>query len=143
MCFLRTQDFRDVGLEVRFSRPTAFSHEVIHALRPLFDDLFSPRLQYRSTGVMLGKLREDANLQLNLFDPPLRIDKFQRIYHTIDTLRRRYGKHTVFLGASLTAQTFTQHVGDRGDAPARHGLLLKGETDRKRLGIPMLMGKVK
>ena len=41
MCFLRTQDFRDVGLEVRFSRPTAFSHEVIHALRPLFDDLFS------------------------------------------------------------------------------------------------------
>ena len=143
MCFLRTQDFRDVGLEVRFSRPTAFSHEVIHALRPLFDDLFSPRLQYRSTGVMLGKLREDTNLQLNLFDPPLRIEKFQRIYHTIDTLRRRYGKDTVFLGASLTAQTFTQHVGDRGDAPARHGLLLKGETARKRLGIPMLMGEVK
>ena len=143
MCFLRTQDFRDVGLEVRFSRPTAFSHEVIHALRPLFDDLFSPRLQYRSTGVMLGKLREDANLQLNLFDPPLRIDKFQRIYHTIDTLRRRYGKHTVFLGASLTAQTFTQHVGDRGDAPKRNELLLKGETARKRLGIPMLLGDVK
>ena len=42
-CFLRTQDFRDVGLEVRFSRPTAFSHEVIHALRPLFDDLFPRR----------------------------------------------------------------------------------------------------
>ena len=143
MCFLRTQDFRDVGLEVRFSRPTAFSHEVIHALRPLFDDLFSPTVPYRSTGVLLGKLREDTNLQLNLFDPPLRIDKFQRIYHTIDTLRQRYGKHTVFLGASLTAQTFTQHVGDRGDAPARHGLLLKGETTRKRLGIPMLLGEVK
>ncbi len=143
MCVLRTQDFRDVALEVRFNRPTAFSHEVIHALRPLFDRLFSPRVQYRSTGVMLGKLQDDANLQLNLFDPPLRIDKFQRIYDTIDTLRRRYGKHTVFLGASLTAQTFTQHVGDRGDAPQRKGLLLKGETARKRLGIPMLLGEVK
>ena len=143
MCVLRTQDFRDVGLEVRFNRPTAFSHEVIHALRPLFDRLFSPRVPYRSTGVMLGKLQEDANLQLNLFDPPLRIDKFQRIYQTIDTLRRRYGKHTVFLGASLTAQTFTQHVGERGDAPQRKGLLLKGETTRKRLGIPMLLGEVK
>ena len=143
ICFLRTQDFRDVGIEVNFSRPTAFSHEVIHALRPLFDDLFSPTVPYRSTGVMLGKLRDDANLQLNLFDPPLRIEKFQRIYDTMDTLRRRYGKHTVFLGASLTAQTFTQHVGDRGDAPARYGLLLKGETARKRLGIPMLMGEVK
>ena len=91
--------------------------EVIHALRPLVDRLFPPRLHFRSTGVTLGKWREDANLQLNLFDPPLRIDKFQRIYHTIDTLRRRYGKHTVFLGASLTAQTFTQHVGERGARP--------------------------
>lgn len=117
--------------------------EVIHARHFLFDRLFSPRVQYRSTGVTLGKWREDANLQLNLFDPLLRIDKFQRIYHTIDTLRRRYGKHTVFLGASLTAQTFTQHVGDRGDAPQRTGLLLKGETTRQRLGIPMLMGEVK
>ncbi|GJL61878.1 MAG: DNA polymerase IV [Nitrospirales bacterium] len=142
ICLLRTQDFRDYGLEVSFSRPTAFSHEVIHALRPLFNQLFSHQLQYRSTGVMLGKLREDANLQLNLFDPPLHIEKYQRIYQTIDSLRGRYGKHTVFLGASLTAQTFTQHVGERGDAPERKGLMFKGETTRRKLGIPMFVGKV-
>lgn len=143
ICLLRTQDFRDVGLEISFSRPTAFSHEVIHALRPLFDQLFSPMLQYRSTGVMLGKLHEDGNLQLNLFDPPLHIEMFQRIYHTIDTLRGRYGKHTVFLGSSLVAQTFTQHVGERGDAPERKGLMFKGETSRRRLDISMFVGEVK
>lgn len=33
-CLLRTQDFRDTGLEMRFARPTAFSHEVIRPLRP-------------------------------------------------------------------------------------------------------------
>ena len=39
-------------------------------------------------------------------------------------------------------QTLTQHVDERGDAPQRQGLLLQGETARKRLGIPMLPGEV-
>ncbi|MGD9851187.1 MAG: hypothetical protein AB7T38_07960 [Nitrospirales bacterium] len=43
----------------------------------------------------------------------------------------------------MTAHQFSQHVGERGDAPARRALLLKGETPRKRLGIPMFLGTVK
>ena len=143
VCLLRTQDFRDFGLEVKFSRPTAFSHEVLHALTPLFDQLFFPSLLYRSTGVWLCRLTGEQDLQLNLFDPPVQIEKFHRIYQAIDDVRRRYGKHAVFLGTSLAAHTFAQHVGERGDAPARKGLLLKGETSRKRLGIPMFLGTVK
>ncbi|MDR4485748.1 MAG: DNA polymerase IV [Nitrospirales bacterium] len=142
-CILRTQDFHDYALEVTFSRPTAFSHELIHALKPLFDQLFVPAVSYRSTGVWLGKLMGESDRQLNLFDPPLQIDKHEKIYEAIDGLRRRYGKHAVFLGASLPAHTFTQHVGARGDTPERTGLLLKGETPRKRLGIPMFLGTVR
>ena len=142
-CILRTQDFHDYALEVTFNRPTAFSHELIHAVKPLFDQLFVPALLYRSTGVWLGTLTGETERQLNLFDPPLQIDKHEKIYQAIDGLRRRYGKHAVFLGASLLAHTFTQHVGARGDAPARRGLLLKGETPRKRLGIPMFLGTVR
>jgi DNA polymerase-4/DNA polymerase V len=137
---LRTQDFRDCYLDMKFTRPTAFSHEVIRALTPLFDQMFSPSLLYRSTGVWLYRLTGETNRQLNLFDPPLEIEKYQRVYAAIDALRGRYGKHTVFLGSSLTAHQFSQHVGERGDAPARKGLLLKGETPRKRLGIPMFLG---
>lgn len=143
VCLLRTQDFRDFGLEVKFSRPTAFSHEVIRALEPLLEQLFFPSLLYRSTGVWLCQLVGEQDIQLNLFDPPFQIEKYQRIYHAIDELRGRYGKHTVFLGASMAAHTFAQHVGERGDAPARRGLLLKGETMRQRLGIPMFLGAVK
>ena len=139
---LRTQDFRDCSLDMTFTRPTAFSHEVIRALTPLFDELFSPSLLYRSTGVWLFRLTEETSVQLNLFDPPLAIDKYRRVYTAIDTLRRRYGKHTVFLGTSMAAHRFAQHLGARGASPARKELRLKGETARKRLGIPMFLGTV-
>jgi hypothetical protein len=38
---------------------------------------------------------------------------------------------------------FAQHLGERGDIPKRKESLLKGETARKRLGIPMFMGTVR
>lgn len=142
-CMLRTQDFRDFGLEVAFNRPTSFSHEVIKALIPLFDKLFFPSLLYRSTGVWLFKLRGENNMQLNLYDSSLEIEKCNRIYHAIDHLRKRYGKHTVFFGTSLMANKFAQHVGERGDAPARQDVLFKGETPRRRLGIPLFLHTVK
>ena len=142
MCILRTKEFRDVALEIQFNRPTAFSHEVIHALAPLFECLFSAKYFYRSTGVILWKLTGEQERQLSLFDSTLQIEKYRKIYEVMDALRYRYGKHTVFLGASFAVQKFSQHVGERGDVPVRRGQLLRGETDRQRLGIPMFMGSV-
>ncbi|WP_454061981.1 DNA polymerase Y family protein [Candidatus Nitrospira salsa] len=143
ICLMRTQDFHDFGLEMRFNRPTAFSHEVVRALTPLFDRLFSEVLQYRSSGVTLCHLVNDDRIQLNLFEPPLHIEKYKRFYDAVDLLRKRYGKHTVSLGSSIHAHKHAQHIGERGDTPKRKGLLFKGETPRKRLGIPMFVGKVK
>jgi hypothetical protein len=57
-------------------------------------------------------------------------------------MRAKYGKHTLYLGASHQANRFAQHLGERGDIPKRKGSLLKGESARKRLGIPMFMGTV-
>jgi hypothetical protein len=54
----------------------------------------------------------------------------------------KYGKHTVFLGASFLAHKSAQHDGGRGYLPERRRELLPGETVRKRLGIPMFMGEV-
>ncbi len=58
-------------------------------------------------------------------------------------LREQFGKHTVFLGSSYLAHRFAQHLGARGDTPARTGQLFKGETKRKRLAIPMFMEEMK
>ena len=58
-------------------------------------------------------------------------------------VREKYGKHTVFLGASFLAHTHAQHDGERGHLPERQRQLLPGETTRKRLGIPMFLGEVR
>src|SRR6266481_3228799 len=55
-------------------------------------------------------------------------------------MRAKYGKHTLYLGSSHLAQSSAQHGADRGDEPLRKRVLRKGETTRRRLGIPMFMG---
>ncbi|MEK7619075.1 MAG: DNA polymerase IV [Patescibacteria group bacterium] len=136
--FLRTQDFRHTGLRVRFSKATAFSNKVIHACEKLFAECFDHRQLYRATGVVLSKLTDDVNAQLDLFGSHLEIEKLTRLYHGVDALSEKFGKHTVFAGSSFHAQRLGAHAGGRGDLPSRHTELFTGENARQRLGIPLL-----
>jgi DNA polymerase IV len=140
--FLRTQQFRDYGLEIDLSGPTQFPNDILHAVIPAFDPLFSPAAAYRATGVILSKLTEAYYGQLDLFGETIRMQRLSNLYESVDMLREKYGKHTVFLGASYLAHKSAQHDGERGHVPDRKIDLLPGETARKRLGIPMFMGEV-
>lgn len=141
--FLKTQDFRGAAAEVRFSRVTAFPHEVVAALEPAFDKLFKPSQLYRSTGVVLFRMEDDTIIQPDLFGVTAKIERVSKAYEAVDAVRRKYGKHTIFLGSSFAARHFGQHLGERGDAPERKDDLFKGETARQRLAIPMFMGKMR
>jgi DNA polymerase IV len=140
--FLRTQEFRDFGREVDLSGPTQFPNDILHAVTPAFEHLFSSSAVYRATGVILSKLTEAYYGQLDLFGEAIRMQRLSNLYESVDTLREKYGKHTVFLGASFLAHQSAQHDGARGHLPARRRELLPGETARKRLGIPMFLGEV-
>jgi len=76
-------------------------------------------------------------MQQDLFGVTAEIEKTRAVYKAIDAIREKYGKHTIFLGSSFLAHQHKQHEGERGDAPERTRQLLKGETERKRLGIPL------
>ena len=54
-----------------------------------------------------------------------------------DLLRLRDGP-----GGDLGTRLWGRAAGKRGDEPERRRKLLKGETERRRLGIPMYMGKL-
>jgi hypothetical protein len=79
---------------------------------------------------------------LDLFGEVLAVEKFRKIFESVDVIRNKYGKHTVCLGSSLLANKSSQHLNERGDLSERSKFLLPGETKRKRLGIPMFLGEV-
>lgn len=139
--FLKTQDFNYQGAEIRLNRPSAFPNEIIGLIRPLFDGVFNPMVEYRATGICLFKLKPQGNLQMDLFGEALKVDKFRKIFESVDAIRQKYGKHTVCLGSSYLANRFASHLNERGDLSVRVKFLLPGETKRKKLGIPMLLGE--
>jgi DNA polymerase IV len=142
LIFLRSQGFHDKGLEMDLSGPTSFPNDILRVVSPAFDDLFAPSTLYRATGVILCKLSEVYYGQLDLFGEVIRLQRLSNLFESVDTLREKYGKHTVFLGASFLAHSHAQHDDERGHLPEPQRQLLPGETARKRLGIPMFLGEV-
>lgn len=140
--FLRTQEFKDTGIEMKLSRPTAFPVDLFGPLREGFQRLYRARNLYRQTGVVLAGLMHENKVQYSLFDDPAAIEKAVRVYNTVDRLSERFGKYTVHHAASLPTKLQSQHEGDRGDIPLRKENLFKGENKRQRLGLPMIQIKV-
>ena len=136
--YLRGQDFRDHGVEMRLSSPNAFPAQLFGPLKEGFDAVFRDDTLYRSTGVVLTGLAAGSGTQYTLFDDVPRIEKMAKLYKAVDNLSERFGKHTVQHAASLPAKLYARHQGARGDLPARTSKDIKGENGRQRLGLPML-----
>jgi len=54
LVFLRTQDFRDTGVELKLSRPSAYPADLFEPLRDGFQQVYRPHHLYRQTGVVLA-----------------------------------------------------------------------------------------
>jgi DNA polymerase-4 len=135
---LRRQDFKDVGVEIKLSRPTAYPVDLFVTLRGCFNHVYQPCNLYRQTGVVLAGLVSENWVQYTLFDDPARMEKIARIYSAVDNLSKKFGKHTVLHATSLPTKLQAQHEGQRGDVPKRITDLFRGENKRQRLRLPML-----
>lgn len=140
--FLRRQDFKDSGVEIKLSSPTAYPENLFSALREGFNSIYNSRELYRQTGVVLAGLVSEGDIQHSLFDDIVRIEKLDKIYRAVDSLSERFGKHTIQHASSMPAKLQAQHEGDRGDVPQRKANLFRGENKRQRLGLPVLNIKV-
>jgi len=136
--YLRTQEYKTSALEVNLSRASAYPPDMVKMMKVIFTRLFRANLLYRATGTVLTDLRPEEGVQLSLFEPPLRVEKLKKIYGVVDSLSEKFGKHTLFMGASAAAHKTSQHVLDRGDIPWRKTARLKGESKRKHLPLPLL-----
>ncbi len=141
LILLRTQTFEHQAVEIHLTCPTNFAHELLTVAKSSFDTLFSPGTFYRATMVTLLDLRT-PDRQPDLFGASLKIEGFRRIYESIDAVRAKYGKHTIHFGPSFDAHHSPRHIGSRGDVPERMRHLIKGESIRRHLNIPMFVGEV-
>jgi len=135
--FLRSQDFRSSGVEGEFNRSTSSTLEAVQLTDQLFEQVFQPGKAYRLTGIVLSRMEADRTVQYDLFDDVPKIESMKRIDRVLDGVNELYGKHALHLGTSLWLGKHRQHVAGRGDLPERKTELLKGETFRQRLGIPV------
>ncbi|HET9641442.1 MAG TPA: DNA polymerase IV [Candidatus Paceibacterota bacterium] len=136
--FLKTQDFRYHGYEVKLPFPTNNPVDVLREVEPYFRRTFKKGVRYRATGVTLADLAEEGTAQLDLFGTVERSEGIKRVFKSTDELAAKYGKHVVYLGSSFEAMAHAAHEGDRGDRAKRTETLFKGESRRRRLAIPML-----
>jgi nucleotidyltransferase/DNA polymerase involved in DNA repair len=140
--FLKTQGFQYDGRELSLTTPLSAPHEMIRLVEKEFRKVFHPRALYRATGVVLMDLTHEGVVQLDLFGSVAAVRKWRPVYAAVDALDQKFGKHTVFLGTTITAIKNGAHLTERGDSPMRVKKLLRGENKRQHLGIPLL-GEVK
>ncbi len=139
--FLKTQDFHYHSLDIILSHATYIPQDILSIIKEKFYLVYKSNILYRATGIVLMNLSHNYTQTIDLFGNYLKADKIKKIYDAVDNISHKYGKHSVFVGSSLTALRTPAHSGPRGVSSERNKNILKGETERKRIGIPFL-GKV-
>lgn len=136
--YIKTQDFHHYGIELKLSHAVAIPEEIIPLVRAHFGEVWKADTLYRASGVVLIDLVAEGIAQLDLFGASARIERANHVYEILDELSLRYGKHAVYLGGSHKAMQRDQHEGERGMQTKRKTELMKGETIRRRIGIPLI-----
>ncbi|MBD3311791.1 MAG: DNA polymerase IV [Candidatus Magasanikbacteria bacterium] len=139
--YLKTQEFKYIGAEIKLNRFSNLPTDLIQVVRPIYKKIYDNSKQYRATGIIIMNLKIDNKIQLDLFADPIKIENMTQILGSLDKISKKYGKHSLFLGSSFKAMSHDQHQGDRAKQADRKTMLFKGESNRKRIGIPVL-GKV-
>jgi DNA polymerase-4 len=137
---LRLKDYQQFGLGAQLNRATDSTQEVLPMVRELFERIFRPGLEYRTTQIWLTRLETSESIQFDLFDDRLKIEKLERLSRTIDEINARFGKHKVCTGTALDIVKTPGN--DRTELPWRKLNLLPGETARQRLHLPRLDIKI-
>jgi DNA polymerase IV len=139
--YLKTKNFKYHGTELKLTQPTNIAIDLLREIEKYYPKIFDKQKNYRATGIVLMNLTTSKTMQMDLFSDQVKTERMTKLFGGIDKITKKYGKHTLYLGSSHMAINTRQHKTEREKQANRKTDLFKGETSRKRLGIPML-GKV-
>jgi nucleotidyltransferase/DNA polymerase involved in DNA repair len=135
--YLRLQDYGHDGLTASLDRHSASTLDFTELSSRLFDMTYREGVTYRATGVVLTDIVACGVDSRTLFDDPAKIESIANISKAVDKINQAYGKYTVHLASADMALT-DKRDHPRKDLAWRKTALLKGESFRTRLNIPLL-----
>lgn len=134
--YLKTQEFTYHGVQLELPVALSTPGEILEHIEARFDEVYATEIPYRASGVTLRSLVRDDSVTLDLFGEYRQIAAKRDAYGALDSLNKRYGRNTVFLGSSMRALTAVDRS-RKGSAKAK-SFLLAGPQKKKSLNIPYL-----
>lgn len=134
--FLKTQDFMYGRREVVLPIPTNDPREILKTIEPIFEKLYRGGVLFRATGITLRNLVEEGAVTLDLFGEVEKAEGMASVLQSIDSINKRYGKETIFLGAS--AQALSHREPDRRNKVAKREAAVSMSSEQKKKTIDLL-----
>lgn len=81
--------------------PTSNEAEIFNSCMELFDEFYDGESLIRKVTIRATKLVEEYYIQLNLFKDMNKVIKDHKLHSSLDNIKYKYGKGSVFRGSSL------------------------------------------
>ena len=101
--YLKTQEFTYHAVSMELTVPVSSPSEILHFIDERFDEVYAEGILYRASGVTLRGLISDNSHMSDLFGEMSKLSNKGMSFTALDSLNKRYGRQTVFLGSSLQA----------------------------------------
>lgn len=95
---LRTKDFKVSYEKIDLKQPTNFEFEISNSAFPILQEMFNPKIIYRSVGIVLENFNPCSTEQLTLFEENPRRVKNEELAKSLDKLESKFGKNIVRTG---------------------------------------------
>ncbi|MCS7215301.1 MAG: DNA polymerase IV [Thermodesulfovibrio sp.] len=99
--FLKSNDYRNKACEIKLTDYTSYPEDVIPFVRDAFEEIYCSNIKYRHTGVILTELVSVSMRQYSLFRNVVRVEKIERLYKALDSLRIKYGRNVLVRASVL------------------------------------------
>lgn len=132
--YLKTQEFTYHGVQLELPIALSTPAEILEHIEARFDEVYATEILYRASGVTLRSLVADDSVTPDLFGEYRQIAAKKDAFGALDSLNKRYGRNTVFLGSSMRAL----HAPGLARTGKAKSFLLAGPQKKKSLNIPYL-----
>ncbi|MFH1668016.1 MAG: DNA polymerase IV [Candidatus Komeilibacteria bacterium] len=132
--YLRQQNFQSTGFEIKLNQASNSALLITPLIKKVFSKIFDKDNEYRTTGIVLSHLTNNAEVQISLFANQLKIAKMEKMTSVIDIINNKFGKHTIHQASSLPINPSSR--GTREHQSTRWQDVFKRETYRQHLHLP-------